>query len=255
MKLLVTGGSGLLGRELVRQADCEVVATYNSVPVEGGIQLDVRDRAAVEAAIQAIRPDVIIHTAYRQSDWTITADGAANVAIAARGVRLVHVSTDVVFSGRDSPYDEEATPDPITPYGAAKAAAETAVRAIDPQAVIARTSLIVGTSSSVDAFVHALAAGQPGALYTDNIRCPVHVTDLAAALLELAESPHAGIAHLVGADALSRYELGRLIAVRDGLDPAALPAGTGGHSDVRLDHTNTQKLLKTTLRGAREFLA
>ena len=69
------------------------------------------------------------------------------------------------------------------------------------------------------------------------------------------ESPHTGIAHLVGADALSRYELGRLIAVRDGLDPATLPVGRGGHSDVRLDNTFTQKLLKTTLRGAREFLA
>lgn len=142
MKLLVTGGAGLLGRELVRQADCEVVATYNSMPIPGGVKLDIRDRAAVEKAIGEIRPDLIIHTAYRQSDWTATADGAANVALAARGVRLVHVSSDAVFSGNGSPYDEDAVPDPITPYGAAKAAAETAVRAIYPQAVVARTTRV-----------------------------------------------------------------------------------------------------------------
>lgn len=251
MKLLVTGGAGLLGRELVRQTRHRVTATYNTVPVEGGVRLDVRDRAAVEAAVREIEPDAIIHTAYRHSDWSATADGAANVAIAARGRRLVHVSSDAVFSGEHSPYDENAAPDPITPYGAAKAAAETAVRAIDPQAVVARTSLIVGGESSLDAFVHQLVAGEPGALFTDNIRCPIHVTDLATALLELAESSHVGMAHLVGADAISRYELGQLIARRDGLDPAKIPAGSGP-SDVRL--SNSQHLLETKLRGAREFL-
>jgi dTDP-4-dehydrorhamnose reductase len=53
----------------------------------------------------------------------------------------------------------------------------------------------------------------------------VHVTDLASALLELAAKPHAGICHLAGPDAVSRYELGLLIAARDGLDQAALPVG------------------------------
>ena len=100
-----------------------------------------------------------------------------------------------------------------------------------------------------------------GALFTDEVRCPVHVTDLAAALLELAASPHAGVCHVAGTDAVSRYELGLLIAARDGLDQAVLPAGlraaTGvpGASDVRLDSTRTQARLTTRLRGAREFLA
>jgi dTDP-4-dehydrorhamnose reductase len=110
--------------------------------------------------------------------------------------------------------------------------------------------------------VHALASGtRAGALFTDEVRCPVHVTDLAAALLELAASTHAGVRHVAGADAISRYELGLLIAARDGLDQAALPAGlrtAAGHlaaSDVRLDSTRTQAQLTTRLRGAREFLA
>jgi dTDP-4-dehydrorhamnose reductase len=143
-----------------------------------------------------------------------------------------------------------------------KAAAETAVRGITPTAVIARTSLIIGNGDSQhERHVHALAAGAvTGALFTDDVRCPVHVTDLASALLELATSPYAGIHHVAGADAISRYEFGVLIARRDGLDQAALPAGlragTGlrGPIDVRLDSTNTQARLKTRLRGAREFL-
>jgi dTDP-4-dehydrorhamnose reductase len=101
--------------------------------------------------------------------------------------------------------------------------------------------------------VHRLAAGAPGSLFTDNIRCPVHVSDLAPALLELLESDHAGVAHLAGPEPISRYDMGRLIAERDGIDPAALPRGSGP-SDIRLDSTHTQFLLKTTLRGVSEFL-
>ena len=110
--------------------------------------------------------------------------------------------------------------------------------------------------------MHALAAGAvPGVLYTDEVRCPVHVADLAAALLELAAEPHAGICHVAGPDAVSRHELGLLIAARDGLDQSALPGGprpaTGSPRplDVRLDGARTQARLATRLRGARDFLA
>jgi dTDP-4-dehydrorhamnose reductase len=107
-----------------------------------------------------------------------------------------------------------------------------------------------------------MAAGTvPGFLYTDEVRCPVHADDLAAALLELAAGPHAGVCHVAGPDAVSRHELGLLIAARDGLDPAALRAGprpaTGPPRplDVRLDSSATQARLAVRLRGAREFLA
>jgi dTDP-4-dehydrorhamnose reductase len=110
--------------------------------------------------------------------------------------------------------------------------------------------------------VHALASGATnGVLFTDDVRCPVHVDDLAAALLELAAATTAGVHHLAGADAVSRYELGVLIARRDGLDAAALPTGLRaatdlpGPIDVRLDSTRTQARLATRLRGARDFLA
>jgi dTDP-4-dehydrorhamnose reductase len=74
-------------------------------------------------------------------------------------------------------YDETHPPDPVTPYGAAKAGAETAVKGIAAGAVIARTSLIIGDGDSQhERLVHALAAGARGALFTDEVRCPVCVT-------------------------------------------------------------------------------
>src|SRR3984957_8290558 len=241
---------------------------YASVPPTVGVdwrQLDIRRRDDVTALALRERPDAIINAAYRQSDWETTADGATHVALAsaAAGARLVHVSSDAVFSGAAPSYDETRQPDPVTPYGAAKAAAETAVKGIDPAAIIARTSLIIGDGDSPhERLVHTLASGAAtGVLFADEVRCPVHVTDLASALLELAASPGSGICQVAGTDAISRYELGLLIAARDGLDQAALPVGpraaTGrtGALDVRLDSTKTQAHLTTRLRGAREFLA
>ncbi|TDE39916.1 NAD-dependent epimerase/dehydratase family protein [Nonomuraea mesophila] len=271
MRFLIVGGSGRLGREVARQcasAGHEVNATYLSRPgtTEGVAwsPLDVRRREDVDAVITAVRPDVVVNAAYRQKDWASTATGAAHVALAASaaGARLVHVSSDAVFSGAAIHYDETCPPDPITPYGAAKAAAETAASTIAPGSVTVRTSLIIGDGGSPhEALVHALATGRAtGTLFTDDVRCPVHVADLAAALLELAVSDHHGMHHVAGADAVTRYELGLLIARRDGLDPGRLPAGrradagVPGPMDVRLECGLTQRRLRTRVRGAREFL-
>jgi dTDP-4-dehydrorhamnose reductase len=254
--LLVTGAAGLLGRELLRTADHEVVPAYHSQIVPGGVQFDVRRRDAVREVIRSVRPDGIIHTAYKQDDWAATADGAVNVALEAGGARLVFVSSDAVFGPREAAYTEHELPCPITPYGAAKAAAETAILAIRPGAVIARTSIIVGSDgrSGEEQRVRRLAAGEPGVFYTGNIRCPVHVSDLASALLELLVSDVIGVTHVAGPEAISRFELGRLIALREGLDPQALPSAPGTPSNIRLDSRGTQDVLQTRLRPVSEFL-
>lgn len=272
MTILVVGGSGFLGSELIQQAGAagySAVATYATKPGEtrptSWRRLDLRDPGSLDTLMSDVTPSVVINASSGRADWAVTAEGPLHLAITAakHGIGLVHVSTDAVFSGVDRVhYDESCSPDPITPYGAAKAAAETGVLAVHPKAAVVRTSLTLGYGRSVhERLVHQLAAGTlDGALFTDDIRCPVHVTDLAAALLELALSGAAGLHHAAGPDALSRYELGVLIARRDSLDASRLPAGLRAQStipgalDVRLDSRATQQSLRTRLRGAREFL-
>ncbi|MFD7616241.1 SDR family oxidoreductase [Streptomyces sp. NPDC059802] len=271
MTALIIGGSGFLGNELIRQARAAghtTAATYATRPGDTSqaewYALDLRDAGRLDAVMAEVRPHLVVDASSGKADWATTAEGPVRIAMAAAkcGSRLVQVSSDAVFSGARVHYDETCLPDPITPYGAAKAAAETGVLVVHPEAVVARTSLIIGYGRSVhEHLVHELAAGtHNGALFTDDIRCPVHVADLAAALLELASGDAAGIHHLAGSDALSRHELGTLIARRDDLDASRLPTGLRARSthpgalDVRLDSRATQRSLRTTLRGARQFL-
>nr|WP_181411853.1 sugar nucleotide-binding protein [Streptomyces sp. F8] len=272
MTVLIVGGSGFLGAELARQgrsAGLETAATFRSRPGEGtGVswhRLDLRNPANLHEVLDATSPTAIINASSGGAEWAVTAEGGMRLAQAAvqRGIKLIHVSSDAVFSGlRNGPYDEMCSPDPVTPYGAAKAAAETAVRLLSKGAVVARTSLIIGDGGSEhEHLVHALAAGtRDGALYTDDVRCPIHVSDLATALWELTLSDTAGVFHLAGPDAVTRHELGTLIAQRDGLNPSLLPTGRRADSGipgglrVHLDSRATQKYLDTRLRGAREFL-
>jgi dTDP-4-dehydrorhamnose reductase len=267
-RVLITGATGSLGRRvLVRAAAAglqPVGAGFRSGQTE--VRMDIRDPGEVRRVLGEVRPDAIIHTAAGRDrgDWPATADGAAHVAVAAAvlGVRLVHVSSDAIFSGRAAEYDEDALPDPVYAYGAAKAAAETAVRAVVPSAAVVRTSLILGDGNGAhEILTHALVAGRvQGALFTDEIRKPVHVDDLADALLELAVSDYRGVLNVAGPDAISRYDLGVLVARRDGLDPASIPAaslaalGLNRPAELRLNTARAQQVLTVRLRGARTFL-
>jgi dTDP-4-dehydrorhamnose reductase len=276
-RILITGGTGYLGTELIQQAcTCgwEVGATsFSRLPDESRIawlRLDIRDAPAVSRAFGAWRPDVVIHTAYRQRGpdlWSTSAEGAGVVARVARevGARLIHMSSDALFDGtRAGSYSESDDPSPITPYGEAKAAAERLVAEAHPAALIVRTSLIYGgvqPGPHEQLVLDALAGQADIAFFTDELRCPIAVSDLAAALLELARNEQAGRLHIAGADVVSRYEFAQLIAAAHGQDPARLHAATSTTSTVRrprncaLDSSLARQLLQTQLRGACEVLS
>jgi dTDP-4-dehydrorhamnose reductase len=255
-RLFVTGLAGLLGSELAvraRAAGWDVAGSVFERPGPPGIEavhLDVRDEAAVRLALRGV--DVVVHTAYRQDGpeaEAVTVRGARVVASAAPA-RLIHISTDVIFSGAlERPLREDDLPDPVTEYGELKARAEELVSAERPDALLVRTSLIYrgdGTSR------HERAARDPGAsFFDDELRSPIQVGDLADAVLELAAHDVRGPLHVAGADGLSRLEFARLIAgpgVRGGPRPPGRPG------DCRLDSSRAQALLRTRLRGAREVL-
>lgn len=270
MTLLILGASGHLGGELCRQARAAgstVVGTYLRAPGASDVDwwpLDLRDAGAVRAVVEKVRPSTVVNAAYSYHEWATTADGAGAVAVACAGlgVPLVHVSSDVVHGGRSQPYRDDEAPTPITPYGAAKAAAETAVRVAHPGAAIVRTSLILGDehSPAIALCLDLLTGRRDGAFFTDELRCPIHVADLAAALLELATVGYAGRLNVAGPRAVSRAELGALVAARYGLDPATVRTATLAGSglvrpgELRLDVSRAAARLRTRLRPVDEIV-
>jgi len=246
--LLVTGGSGYLGSELLRRSDAIGVASRD---------VDIRDAAAVTALFDAMRPTAVINAAYRRDDRRTTFDGAVFVAraAAAAGARLVQVSTDVVFDGKKGePYTEEDEPSPLTGYGRAKADAERAVLAAHPGALVVRTSLLYGGPRAGPQ--ERLAVDPTASFFTDEVRCPIQVGDLADALVELAGSDCTGVLHVAGADRLSRYELARLLAPAGAPIRAASISSSGlvRPGDCSLAIDRARAVLRTRLRGAREVL-
>ena len=242
MRILVTGGAGYLGSEVCRQAveagyDVVVTQLHRPVPFGRSLELDLRDR------VDFGEVDVVIHTAYVQADPDMIVRSTGNVAAAARrsGARLVHLSTDLVFDGEHAPYAEVDDPRPVSEYGRAKLAAEGLV-----DGLIVRTSLLYGKPGPQE----ALAARDDVVFHEDEIRCPTHVADLAAALLELAALDVTGVLHVAAPDAVSRLELARLLGARD---PQGAPTPPGRARNVALDSSRAARLLTTRLRGIREI--
>jgi dTDP-4-dehydrorhamnose reductase len=300
-RLLVTGGSGFLGAQLVHVAavlPIAVVATHHarrenaSAAPPSAVEwlfLDLRDPASIAATLERSRPDAIINTAYAATGDAriVLADGAFELATvtAARGIRLVHVSSDVVFNGALAPGRAYRETDPATPvhdYGRAKHAAEQAIAAADPAAAIVRTSLIytgdafprVPLSKHEQVVLDAMdsaTAPRTGrfVFFTDEWRKPVQVTDLARALLEVAGVGNASAAagslcgplHVAGADVVSRFEFAQLVAIAHRHDPAQLigePSPIGGLPRPRncaLDLSLARAVLGTSPRGVRAVLA
>lgn len=278
VRVLVTGGTGFLGARLASDVPTGVElhrTWYRTRPGDQGPatadagewhRVDLADRDTTTALVLGLRPDVVVHTAYAVADGerAIVAV-SANVADAAAvaGAGLVHLSSDVVFDGEHAPYAEHDPPLPVSPYGRHKAEAEARVVAACPDAALVRTSLVTWADplDPRSAWVaDALRAGDAITLFTDELRCPVRLDDLAAQIWEVValEADHrAGPWHLVGSQVLSRYDLGVLIAAHLGLDPSGL---TPAHShdqleprprDLRLTTARADAALATPARSVR----
>ena len=236
MRVLVTGGAGLLGGELLRRAPAwaSTEATVFHRPVSAADVrthvVDLAQRQAFFELAERRRPDLVIHTAYSKTDHRATVDAATEVATvcAALDVALVHISSDAVFDGDHAPYSERDEPAPVHAYGRAKHAAETAVVTAVPAATVVRTSLILaadGTDQTSAWAIERLQAGEPVTFFDDEFRMPIFVDDLAERIWEVASrdaAERAGVWHLVGPERLSRAQVGDVLCGRFGLDPSLI---------------------------------
>jgi dTDP-4-dehydrorhamnose reductase len=239
-RIVVTGAAGQLGGYLLDHLARRGYTAIGLGRQEGpGIDVvaDLRDRAGLARALEEARPDAIIHgAAYTDVDGcerdpdladAINRVGSENVAALAaeRGAWVLGIGTDFVFSGDGgAPYAEDATPDPVSVYGASKLAGERAILAADPANAVARTAWVYGGKGKhfPRTVLTVLARTGRMEVVDDEVGCPTFAGDLAEALVGLLAGRPSGILHLVNEGAASRFALAREVARVAGEDPEGI---------------------------------
>lgn len=239
-RVVVTGASGTLGWTLCEMLAhrCDVTGTYLSHPCvpEGvrGVELDLGDTTSIRAVVEPARPDIIIHAAAitdpdecendPEKAFRVNFEATHEIALLAAdlGARLVYVSTDLVFDGKKGDYHEEDPPCPLSIYGMSKLRGEEAVLDACPGALVLRSALIYGFGSPTSKtflgrMLESLSEGRRMQLFTDQMRNPILVDDLAAGIFRAIEEDLSGLYHLGGGEAASRYEFGRRVCQVFGL--------------------------------------
>lgn len=250
MRVLVTGASGLVGgavSRLAAQAGHEVVGVVGRFAGElpgtsRRLSVDLAERAEVISAVAEVAPAAIVNAAAVSEPAACEQDPARsrrlNVDLpgwlaeeaARRAIRLLHLSSEQVFSGDRAPYRRDDPVAPINAYARQKVESETVVHATaGALAVTVRAPLLAGNSPSGRRSLHERlladwAAGRTPKLYVDEIRQVCHADNLARVLLEVLDRPDLhGIFHWAGAEALSRHELGLRLRAHFGLDERRAP--------------------------------
>jgi dTDP-4-dehydrorhamnose reductase len=235
MRLLVTGGAGMLGQAVATAA----TRLGHDVVALSRAELDVTDAAHVRRVIAAAEPRAVINcAAWTDVDGAETAEaaatavngeGAGNVARAAAetGARLVHVSTDYVFDGaKSAPWVESDPVGPIGAYGRSKLAGEQEVAAAGGEHAIVRSAWLFGAGGRnfVDTMLALGGEHDEVSVVTDQVGSPTWTGHLAEAVIELAERRgDVGIFHAAGAGACSWYELAVEVFDRAGVRCRVLP--------------------------------
>ncbi|CAG8737586.1 7080_t:CDS:2 [Cetraspora pellucida] len=157
MRAIVTGASGLLGRAVYKafcEAGHEVTGLAKSRAKNGLRQFDLTDKDKLDALIQELKPDAIIHTAAerrpdvaeenREATFELNVNVPAHIASLSKvyNVLFIQISTDYVFDGKNPPYDVNDKPNPLNFYGETKYQGELAVQNANRQAVILRVPIL-----------------------------------------------------------------------------------------------------------------
>ena len=241
MHILITGCNGQLGTEMRNLSALHpqhaYVFTDVFVPEGSDVQrLDITDRAAVAEFVKANRIDLIVNcAAYTNVDKAeedeatarlINAQAVENLGVA--GAKVIHVSTDYVFSGSESvPYREDDAVAPKTAYGRTKLEGEQLLMAVNPEAVIIRTAWLYSPygNNFVKTMLRLGAEREELRVVYDQVGTPTYAADLAAAIFAVIEAPewHAGIYHFTNEGVCSWYDFTVEILRQAGLSCRVVP--------------------------------
>ncbi len=284
-RLLITGGSGLLGLNWacsVRDRFDAVLATHrHSVQLAGTrcVSLELESPAVLMRQIRELAPRLIVHTAGMTSveqceRFPLDAERAnvtlaQHVAVAARelGIKLVHVSTDHLFAGDRAQASEEDEPQPLNVYARTKLQAERLVREVDPAALIVRTNFFgwghAHRQSFSDWIVNSLRAGKNITMFDDVFFSPILADTLALTTHDIVAKDGRGVYNVVGETRVSKFDFANQIADCFGLSKALITRGRISDSslsvtrprDMSLDNAKVRNLLQRNLGSVNDFLA
>lgn len=284
-RILITGGSGLLAVNwslAVRNCYSITLGQHKRSVVVAGTEnrsIDLESVDDLARSIEEIAPHAVIHAAGLTSVERCESEPelahhvnvtlADNVAKACAivGAKLVHVSTDHLFSGLNSLVDETHPVSPINVYGKTKAEAEYRVLARDPQALVIRTNFYGwGTSyrhSFSDVVIDTLRAGKDLTLFQDVRYTPILVETAALAVHDLIDLKASGVFNVVGDECISKYDFGLKVAEEFALDIGGIKPGLLSDRialvrrphDMSLSNRKACDFLGRRLGGTREHMA
>lgn len=233
-KILITGGSGLLGSKLAKLAseEFEVVATYNKHFVKTEyrlIPLDITKNREVDRIFRDEKPDLVVHTAaltnvdycedHREEAWKINVKGTENLAWACKkiGAKITYISTDFIFDGGKGMYKEGDPVHPVDYYGATKFEGEKVIENLNVDHIIARVSVLYGWNiqnslNFVTWIINALKQGRQINIVTDQYVSPTLADNAAEAIIKLIKKNVEGIFHTAGSERINRYDFALKIA-------------------------------------------
>lgn len=232
MRILVIG-TGQLGRDLV-----SVLGEQHNVAGVDIPEIDITSVASINSVCDAHTPELIINAAAftdvegaesnRDAAFLVNDTGARLIGecSAARDIPVVHYSTDFVFDGTSAvPYAVDASPNPLSVYGASKLAGELSLAAANPNHYILRTAWLYGPGGNnfVEKIIGWATANDTVRVVTDEVGSPTHTWDLAWATSRLIETNQFGLYHIVNQGSCSRFELATAIVENLGIDVTLEP--------------------------------
>ena len=235
-RVLITGAFGQLGDALIMelQPHFKLCATGKEVPQDNlrlciYTELDITKKKSISNCIHNFSPDVVVHLACmtnvdgceknKEEAWGVNVTGTENIINAVRGsaTKIVYISTDYIFDGKNGPYIEDDVPRPINYYGKTKLAAENAVRGSAQPWVILRTNVLYGNSlrssaSFVNWVVNSLRKSQEINVVDDQTNNPTWTASLAEAIKLSIIMNIQEILNYAGSEFMSRFEFAKRIA-------------------------------------------